>query len=338
MTLSCPISVTVCRVLDLVLTWLQQQLCGYRHSAKPTALINCHPIQIYATLKLPVVCRSFRDNYHTLIRPPVVSPGAKLQSHGLFDSLNVNDLATTANASYHRVDATRRLLKEVADTTYGSVSQAEFSDHLKSMDGKCKNDCKDDLKRSMTKTALALAQINAYELCEVAMSPIPQTNPSMWSGCNWGCFFSTSFNQTDGQKWTLQCASSGVVPHDKDFSWPRTAKPGTNGRLQKDRIFQVGTLTPAMKKAQRMGYSLRSLDANATVVSPPITQRVISIEVLVRIGNNPEQGAFSGVVESVFGVHNAHSKTAIDGRVMALARRRAKAGICELQVFSISTS
>ena len=40
MALSSPMFVTVRRVLDLVLTWFQQQLCGCGYSAKPTALIN----------------------------------------------------------------------------------------------------------------------------------------------------------------------------------------------------------------------------------------------------------------------------------------------------------
>ena len=145
------------------------------------------PTQYIRWLLLPRVCRQLRCYHQLRVRPEPVpfTRTYSLASHGLFDYIFGNDLATDANDSYHRVTSTSILLERTARATYFPkqppkyrIPTDQLETHLDSMDGKSDKYCKADLKKSNTTTAYALAQLNAHILCGTAMSPTPQLKPS----------------------------------------------------------------------------------------------------------------------------------------------------------------
>lgn len=301
------------------------------------------PTQYIRWLLLPRVCRQLR-NYHQLrIRPKPVpfTRTYSLVSHGLFDHIFGNDLATDANDSYHRVVSTSALLECTARATYFPlqppkyrIPKEQLETHLDSMDGKTDNYCKADLKKSNSKTAHPLAQLNAHILCGTAMSPTPQLKPSWWSGYNWSVFFSTAFNSLPGQAWVVQ-TDAGVTAFNHNMKMPyKTVRKGGESVKVIDSI----TETDKHRAAKEMGYRMNVTKDSLQVCSHPMTLRIVSIEVIARVDHDPSKGCFSGAVGSVVGVHSNHSARMSNdaeelGIKMAHARLQAMSHQCELQLF-----
>lgn len=297
------------------------------------------PTQYIRWLLLPRVCHQLRRYHQLRVRPKPVpfTRTYSLVSHGLFDHIFGNDLATDANDSYHRVMATSTLLECTARATYFPnqppkyrIPKDQLETHLDSMDGKCDNYCKADLKKSNTKTAYPLAQLNAHILCGTAMSPTPQLKPSWWSGYNWSVFFSTAFNSLPGQAWVIQTDSS-VQPALNNLSFPYKTVKGV-------KIYDSSVETARHREAKEMGYTIKETKQSQQVCSHPMTLRIVSIEVIVRVGHDPSKGCFSGTVGSVVGVHSNHSARMSNdaeelGIKLAHARLQAMSHQCELQVF-----
>jgi hypothetical protein len=305
-------------------------------------LPKAFPTQYIRCLLLPRVCRRMRDWQHLLVRPCAVPTPRQtsLVSDGLFDHIFGNDLASEANSTYHRVESTEIIIERTSRAAYFPQQPLQYripvlqlEQHLNSMDGKCDNYCKDHLKRSNTLTAYALVQLNAHILCGIAMSPAPQSNPGWWSGYNWSVFFSTAFNR-NGRPWTVQ-TETDVLPFNHNMPFPRSSVVKNKKSIT---IYDRSKQTAKHKVAIDMGYSLNRTKSSLQVCCHPMTLKIVSIEVIARVGHDPSKGPFSGAVGSVVGVHSNHSaRMTMDaeeaGIKLAHARFQAMSHQCELQVF-----
>ena len=57
--------------------------------------------------------------------------------------------------------------------------------------------------------------------------------------------------------------------------------------------------TAKMQAAKEMGYMLNTTKSSMQVCCHPMTLRIVSIEVIARVGHDPSKGCFSRAVGSV---------------------------------------
>ena len=121
------------------------------------------------------------------------------------------------------------------------------------------------------------------------------------------------------------------------MSYPSTSEG--KGR-QRIRTYDLTEETARHRASKETGYVLNTTKSSMQVCCHPMTVRIISIEVIARVGHDPSKGCFSGAVGSVVGVHSNHSGRLADdidaeevGIKLAHARLHAMSHQCKLQVF-----